>query len=445
MVKLKIEDIKFEDSSIIDNCGRVFYYEDRVFRAINKKYVEHVKKFLENQNINIDKLFEIGLVKTKLTDIELEGYPLVIEHQKVPFVTYRSEWVPMMLKDALIMFCELSVELAHSGYALKDSHPWNILFDKCKPVFVDFGSITPIVELSNIPYTELRQYSIFPLWLASMGWNDVASLVMKEHSIGVGGYLSQTRFVKHFPIRYNRIVSRYLKQNKKNHQQAVITFFNELKQYAENMRVNPKRGTWTDYPQENCGNVNDLSTYAYKAKPVYNLLETNQRGTLLDMASNRGWFSQMAAKLGYKVISFDYEESAVTEIYNKNKIECNDILPLKMNFLYSTPNFGMNLSGKSSIERLKCDTTLVLALIHHLVFGQNVNFEIIAKIIDQYTLKKSIVEFIPHDDIYVSKWITKDHDWYTIENFIKVMMKYFSNYEIFDSSPEPRKIILFKK
>lgn len=443
MKKLYLEDIIFEESSVIDKCGRIFHYNNKIYRYINREYVDNIKLFLESNNIDI--LFKIGLVETKIAEIYLDEYPLILEHKKIPFVTYKSEWIPMMLRDALIMICDLSIELAQIGYALKDIHPGNILFDKCKPIFIDFGSIQPIEKIGSIPYDGIRDFFIFPLWLQSKGFHHLASLYMKEHQEGVGRHISHKMGVNHFPISYDFIVKGYLVKKRENHKHALINFYRKLKKNSQKTKIISRKSIWSDYPQFKNESITDTSEYSNKSNTVYNILKNIEKGTLLDMAANKGFYSEMAANLGYNVVSFDNDESAVTYIYNKNKIQKKNILPLKINFIYPTPNNGVGLSAKTSFDRIKCDGTLVLAIIHHLVFSEGMNFEVIARIIDNYSIKYSIVEFIPRDDIHISKKITDGYDWYTIENFLKIMTKHFPTYWIFESSPEPRKIILFKK
>ncbi|MFW6126035.1 MAG: hypothetical protein ACOC58_02915, partial [Chloroflexota bacterium] len=85
------------------------------------------------------------------------------------------------------------------------------------------------------------------------------------------------------------------------------------------------------------------------------------------------------------------------------------------------------------------------ALVHHLVFKQGVHFRSIARIVDMYSRRRSIVEFVPRDDQYVRKWIRPHHDWYTLENFIDSLRKHFQSIEVYDSFPEPRKLLLCER
>jgi len=430
---LELDNINFEESSISDPGGKIFIYENKILRLISNDFQENFRNILNLKNLNY--LFDLGLVETRVSNYSIKGFPLVLEHKRVPFISYCSEWLIGMLRDSLIMVCNLSIELAKYGYMIIDIHPGNILFEKYNPIFIDFTSIVPINKKNEIPYSGLRKFFILPLWLSSLGLNTLSEYSMKEYPKGVIGDISDKRFLKKLPIKYLMIVRNYIKERNYSHQKSIIKFYENLKTFVESLKLKIPKGQWENYPQKN----------SKKNEIVNNILKNLQQGTLLDVACNKGYFSFLANDLGNKVVSFDYEEAVLLDLYRKIKKENKDILPLKINFLYPAPSFGKGLVYKSSFERLKCDTTLVISLIHHLVFKQEVNFEIISKIINNYTVKNSIVEFIPSDDVEVSRWGIERYSWYKIDNFIKSMQKYFNEYEVVNSSPLPRKLIIFKK
>lgn len=439
---LKEHDVRFEPASVTDPAGRVFYHEGRVFRALGAEGSLLARDILGSDDL--EALLAAGLVRTEASSVRLEGYDLVLEHERVPFVSYASEWVGAMLRDAALTFCDLCIALARMGYASKDAHPWNILFHGCQPVFVDFGSICRLSQSYRFPAAEFRRHFVLPLWLLSRGYEKIAYQVLREHPTGSAKMAFETSKAKWLPFWFHRLARRYQRACSTEPQQALLAFLGELRDRLAGLSLDTSQGQWSDYPQD-IGVLGDPSTYKVKAASAHKVLERNERGTLLDMACSRGWFSHMAKGLGYEVVGFDYEASAVTEVYERGKQGGENILPLRMNFLWPTPSFGMALSGPSAFQRLQCDTTLVLALVHHLVFGQKVGFETIASIINAYTRHRSIVEFIPAEDRFVSEWMTDAHGWYSQEGFIAAMQPYFPNVEILPSNPEPRSILAFSR
>src|SRR5919202_342883 len=83
-------------------------------------------------------LFAAGLVPTRRTDVAMTEFPLVLEHYRVETPTIWREWSSWMLRDAAVMVCDLNIELLRAGYGAHDLHPWNVLFDHTRPLYVDF-------------------------------------------------------------------------------------------------------------------------------------------------------------------------------------------------------------------------------------------------------------------------------------------------------------------
>jgi hypothetical protein len=164
--------------------------------------------------------------------------------------------------------------------------------------------------------------------------------------------------------------------------------------------------------------------------------------TLIDIGANQGWYSNLAVSRGYRVVSLDLDESCMTSLYLDAKSNSRKILPLVENFLkpwVAQPPY------QNAVDRLKCDVSLSLALVHHLVFSQYANFSSIAIGLNSFSKKYAIIEFPPSDDIFVKNWVTPECSWYNLDRFIAEVSAYFPYHEVFDSYPPPRKMVLFSK
>ena len=64
----------------------------------------------------------------------------VLEHERLPFVSYPCEWSPLMLCDAGLHTLDMQLLALGNGLILKDAAPTNIVFRGSRPVFVDFLS-----------------------------------------------------------------------------------------------------------------------------------------------------------------------------------------------------------------------------------------------------------------------------------------------------------------
>src|SRR5919198_1873929 len=145
MDRIPHDEVKFHPHSFADADGRLFWWQGELYRGLGAEWATLFRRLLQ-QGI-IQRLIDKGLlVETEPTALTMDGYEMVVRHRLLPFVSYPEEWCPAMLKDAALALTELLTELAKVGLTLKDSHPWNVLFDQGRPVYVDLTSITSIKD-----------------------------------------------------------------------------------------------------------------------------------------------------------------------------------------------------------------------------------------------------------------------------------------------------------
>ena len=91
----------------------------------------------------------------------------VLEHERIWFPTYPSEWTRGMLREAALLTLRLAETLLATGHGLKDATPWNILFRGAKPVFVDALSIESRDPCDPLwrPLSQFLSTFAYPLWL----------------------------------------------------------------------------------------------------------------------------------------------------------------------------------------------------------------------------------------------------------------------------------------
>ena len=140
-----------------DVQGTVYIDKNSVYRHIPHTQVKPVLEILEA--INNSALS--GIIQTEIcTDkeiylrLEIPVTDLILKHRKITYISYPHEWCALMLKDAALFHLEITQTLMNHNLYLKDSHPWNILFDKCQPILVDFTSIVSQESLLKEEYLE---------------------------------------------------------------------------------------------------------------------------------------------------------------------------------------------------------------------------------------------------------------------------------------------------
>jgi hypothetical protein len=164
-------EVEFNKLSLgIDDFGRVFSWNNRVFRAINNQRLEQVEHILKSGLI--DELIRKKLFpNTWISNYKLDGYSLILEHEKIKIVTYPYEWSYAMILEAARSVLQVNIISRQYGYRTKDSHSYNILFDDLQPKFIDLGSFIEIdrSDTSWAAYPEFLSYYYYPMSMCRNG------------------------------------------------------------------------------------------------------------------------------------------------------------------------------------------------------------------------------------------------------------------------------------
>jgi SAM-dependent methyltransferase len=432
---IHLEECEFDPGSAVDPVGRIFKYKGRIFRGIYAPYAEVAIRVLSEAQAN--RWFDEGLISTWKADFMLPDFPLILEHKRIPFVTIRSEWPAEGLREAALCYLRVATVLAKAGYCVKDAHPWNVLFDKTTPYVIDWGSIRPMSELNlDFWYLQFRKYFLIPLCLFSLGQTKLARTLLREHIIGVGNYIIDLPSTIFFPERPYQIF-----RNRSSSSPGL--FFDALREYVSTLSFPSIGGEWINYEQPRFQALTAPETMREKDRIVHRLIAEDRCSSVLDIGCNYGLHSEISASLGKQVVAVDVEEHCINDLFRRTRKTGLDILVLFVDFLWPMGESGIVNSIPTIHERLVCDTTLSMALVHHLVFKHYIHFDSIAYNISRFTRKKAIVEFAPAEDEHVSKWSPERFPWYNLEKFITSMLKYFRRYSVLVSEPAPRQVIVF--
>ena len=166
------------------------------------------------------------------------------------------------------------------------------------------------------------------------------------------------------------------------------------------------------------------------------------------MGGNIGIFTRIASEKGIPSVVFDVDYVSVEKNYlqiKKNK-EIN-LLPLVLDLANPSPAIGWaNEERKTFFERSSAEMVLMLALIHHLYFSNNLSFDKVADFVSKFT-KFLIIEFVPKEDsqvkfLVVSKF--ENYEGYDVENFEHSFTKYFDIQEKVATKNSERILYLMK-
>ena len=90
----------------------------------------------------------------------------MLEHEKLPFVSYPYEWSFEMLRDAALLQLDLVLAGLDEGIGLKDASAYNVQWKGASPVFVDVASFYKRAEGEPwVGYRQFCQMFLYPLLL----------------------------------------------------------------------------------------------------------------------------------------------------------------------------------------------------------------------------------------------------------------------------------------
>src|ERR1700731_3582072 len=156
---------------------RLFEHDGVLLRGIGSSYEAQVRELFGKRVL--DPIIARGLlVETEISDYTCDEYPLVLKHERIPTITYPTEWPPEALRAAGMAVLDLQEAMLDHGCILGDINPWNILFRHARPIFVDFGSLMWGTAASVGQFLdEFKRYYLWPLQLAKKGlWRYVIYL-----------------------------------------------------------------------------------------------------------------------------------------------------------------------------------------------------------------------------------------------------------------------------
>jgi len=469
---IPFDEISFNSTSYVDPNGRVFTWQDRVFRAIDSQKKPFYSDLLE-KDVFKQLCSEGKIIGTRPAPYSLRGYNFLLEHDRVQFLTYCTEWPPEMLRDAALLTLDTVLRLMEHNMTLQDAYPWNVQFQGSKPIFIDIGSI--VEKNENFiwkAYDQFMRFFMYPLYLHAFGKGKVARLLLTDYWEGITDemflglvppmvrglhpgiftritvpYLISVILRRLSPSWEQDMIRKTQSTPLKIDAASAIRFIKMLYKDISSVKIKDNAGHWSHYYNKNFASSEEAKKgLERKEKVISDILERCKPETLLDMGANTGHFSFLASRKGIKVIAWEKNEACANSIYKNAKEKGFSITPLIIDMINPTPAFGW--CGKQfppAIDRMRSDMVLCLALIHHLVFKQWQNFSRIIETLDAVSRKWIIVEFIPKDDKFIRPLWEERFSFYTLDNFITTLEQYFKHIRVFDSYPEGRKLILCEK
>lgn len=377
--------------SFRDPDSRVYSENGSIYRALS------ARGLADYEALAASKLFQQtqqdgSVVRT--TRADAEGPPIlshgdttaaVLEHERIPFVTYPYEWCFGMLKDAADLQLDLLDRAITESLSLKDATPYNVQWQGTKPVFVDVGSFERL--RGNEPWIGYRQFCclyLYPLMLTAYAgvsfqpWlkgslegispSDAAALLPRKKGVTINARLL---------ARLERKTSDADNARDTNARLAKAGFKPEIIQaqvrrlhkLVRGLEWKPGKSTWSDYDAGNRGY--DEPDLEAKRRFVEAAAARVKPALAWDLGANDGYFARVVAPHARTVIAMDFDHETVEKMYRQ--LDTHNVTPLVVDLCDPSPARGWALAERGPLlERGRPDLTLSLALIHHLSITRNI-------------------------------------------------------------------------
>ncbi len=454
-------EICFHPLSFQDEAGRLFKWRGGLYRGLSRVSAPFLARLVEGAAGR--ELIAAGLlIETEMTPYAAEGFDVILRHRLLPFASYPFEWCGAMFRAATLAIVDLAVGLARHDMMLKDAHPWNVLFDGSRPVWVDLTSIQPANGSRIWPAeTEFYDNCLHPLLLMAQGREKLARAIIAESEVVqradlelLGGSRSllidvTTAVLSHVPEAKRKVVRKTLRplrsilgqKEKAAPEIPLVQRLEQIRAEVENIKVPFGEA------QASPHNFRPNEKWNAKERGLHRILSEKKPATVLDIASGSGWFSELAAQFCPQVLAFDLDAEAIARLFASARARGLSILPLVMDFTRPTPARG--LGGHVHIaatERFPCEMVLMLGFLHDLVFRyRRLGLNEICDGLASFSKRWLVVEFIPGDDPEVGPlW----SDWfagYTLDNFKAALARHFSKIEVLPSHPGARVLLLCER
>lgn len=453
--------------SFFDPAGRLFWIGENLYRGITPEWSSFFEELFQ-KGIVQELVDQELLVETELEFLKIDGYEKVFSHRLLLFLSYPHEWCTLMYKDAALQILKLSINLNQENLTLIDPHPWNILFDGYKPLYVDFTSIRPIEPNSYMwkGHDDFCKFFFYPLILMSRDQATIARLLVYEgegvRNLDISKFLkglSSLRLTSLSGCLFSRLLA-YLSHLNSKINGDVTDKDNDLAHSLSSpKKINVKIQLYLlkrikrDIEKLVIPSFNYCIKDETELGPEQGIVKESVAKALnelcpssvLVIGSTVIWPAELAASKGMEVVAFDKDDLRITQLYQRAKSKKLPILPLVMDFTKPTPSRGPSSHWSiAANERLKCDLVIALGLLSQAV--ESLYFDQITEGLFLFSKRWLIIEFIPpNDPEFVDKWWIKRNDWYTLDDLLISLHKRFTSVKNLLSLPNGRKLFLCEK
>ena len=451
-------------SSFRDPCGYIFSKNNQIFRVINKNYKAEYTHLMQS-GLYKELISKGLLIKHQEVFFDNIVYK-IIKPQLIQYISYPYEWSFNQLKDVALAALKIQKTALKFSMSLKDCSAYNFQFINLKPVLIDTLSFEKYKLGSPwIAYKQFCQHFLAPLVLAyykDIRLNNLLKHYLDGIPLDLASKLLPISTYFKLPLLINIHLhaksQRYYSQKKqlvqikklsirKMAKNSLLALIDNLAVAINGLSWKEDYSFWDNYYNDNSYSKKSFDNKISIFKKYLSLCSSSKN--LLDLGSNSGIFSFIASKSGLDTVALDYDYSCIDRIYliAKEK-KYHNILPVINDLSNPSGNLGWNFQERSSLkDRFASDIALALALMHHLIIGNNVPLNDCVSFINDLTRKYLIIEYVPIHDFQVQEMIKfrRNYHTYTESDFVQAFTKKFKIIKKLNISQQSDRVMYLMK
>lgn len=403
-----------DPASFRDPAGGVFLAADgRVLRTVNESARADFE--VSEQSAVMAALREEGAVSGYRVLPAGEAAALfpqaayVLEHARVPFISYPYEWGFAQLKTAALHHLRVHRRALESGLTLSDASAYNIQFVGARACFID--------RLSFVRYEEgafwagHRQFVaqfLAPLLLwAHCGVTHHA--LYRGHGEGVPPEIlarllpARARCSLRYFLHVGALARTHAGRGGASGQRplpkrGLLYLISQLERWVESLAPRPctLRTPWRNYAS---AAPYDEPSRARKREAVAECVRAARPRMVWDMGAGEGEYARLALAHGAQyAVAFDADAGALEQAFFTARRDDLSLLPLFMDAADPSPDQGFRQHERRGLAaRGGCDFVMALALVHHLAIGRNIPLPAAVEWITGLA-PRGIIEWVEKDD-----------------------------------------------
>lgn len=434
-------------SSFRDPAGQIFDVDRRILRSVDSSAAAQMRQLCKSELFR-ELLQRKWIPATSILEADEHGAlydslgrpELVLEHERIRFISYPYEWPFYLLRKAALFHLEVHLLALDHGFTLKDASAFNVQFTGVLPRFIDVLSFAPYVDDGVwIGHRQFHNQFVHPLLLTHLkGVGHHAWYRGSPEGIGSSDLVKLlTMWQKLTPgVFLNVVLAEWLQRRSELSEaasarranaarlpkKALMAMLQGLRRWIESFELPTEPSPWAEYVTE----CNYLRTGTeFKRDQIREFIRAMKPHSVLDLGCNTGDFSVIALEEGAtEAIGLDGDLNALNRACVRAESVAGDFLPLYADLADPAASQGWANRERSALtERLGCDGVLALAVLHHLVIGRNVPLAEVVRWICSLA-PVGILEWIPKVDPQVQRMLRVREDifgGYGIEAFEKAL------------------------